>query len=289
MRVLITGAAGMLGSDLQTAARDAGHEVIALSRQDLDITDADATEQALTDAKPEVVINAAAYTRVDDAESHPDEAHQINAQGAGNVARAAAIADAHIIHLSTDYVFDGTKTSGPYVESDETGPRSVYGATKLQGELMVAQAAPASHTIVRSSWLFGNHGPCFPATILKLAGERDTVNVVVDQRGCPTFTPDLAQAILRIAQADADDALLGVVHIAGGGEASWFEFAREIVTQAGARATVDPCTTADFPRPAPRPAYSVLRSERGEDVPLLRDWREALRDYLAATSTIPAA
>jgi dTDP-4-dehydrorhamnose reductase len=278
MRVLIAGAAGMLGVDVQAAALAAGHEVVALPRADLDITDAAAVEAAVSAATPDVVINCAAFTNVDGAEGDGrDAAHLINGVGAGHVAAAAATSGAWLVHVSTDYVFDGGKTTGPYLESDATAPRSVYGASKLEGEVEVARAAPLSHSIVRSSWLFGNHGLCFPATILRLAAERDSLSVVDDQRGSPTFTPHLAQALLAVAARR----LLGVVHVAGGGECSWFEFAREIVSAAGLEATVSPCTTAEFPRPAPRPAYSVLRSGRGE-APVLRDWREGLRQYLEA-------
>jgi dTDP-4-dehydrorhamnose reductase len=276
MRVLITGAGGMLGVDVQAVALAAGHEVVALTRADLDITNRAAVDAAVAAAGPELVINCAAYTDVDKAEGDErDGAHLINGVGAGNVATAAAAAGAWLVHVSTDYVFDGTKTAGPYLESDATAPRSVYGASKLEGEIEVARAAPLSHSIVRSSWLFGNHGLCFPATILRLAAERDSISVVDDQRGSPTYTPELARALLMVASQQ----LLGVVHVAGGGECTWFEFARETIAAAGLHATITPCTTAEFPRPAPRPAYSVLRSAR-DGAPVLRDWREGLREYL---------
>jgi dTDP-4-dehydrorhamnose reductase len=276
MRVLITGAGGMLGVDVGAAALAAGHEVVALPRADLDITDAAAVDAAVTAATPDLVINCAAFTNVDAAQGDGrDAAHLINGVGAGHIASAAATGGAWLVHVSTDYVFDGAKTTGPYLESDGTAPQSVYGASKLEGELAVAQAAPLSHTIVRSSWLFGNHGGCFPATMLRLATEQESLSVVDDQRGCPTFTPDLAQALLAVASQQ----LLGVVHIAAGGECTWFEFARETILAAGLRAVVSPCTTAEFPRPAPRPVYSVLRSGRSE-APVLRDWREGLREYL---------
>jgi len=266
----------MLGVDVRAAALAAGHEVVALTRADLDITDPAAVQQAVSAARPDLVVNCAAYTNVDVAEGDGrDAAHLTNGLAAGLVAAAAAAAGAWLVHVSTDYVFDGAKTSGPYLESDRTAPQSVYGASKLEGEMGVAQAAPLSHSIVRSSWLFGNHGPCFPATILRLAAERDSLSVVDDQRGSPTFTPDLARALLEVASRR----LLGVVHVAGGGECTWFEFARETVAAAGLRTPVAPCTTAEFPRPAPRPAYSVLRSGRSE-APVLRDWRDGLHEYL---------
>jgi dTDP-4-dehydrorhamnose reductase len=277
MRILITGASGMLGLDVQSTATALGHEFVALPRAELDITDAAAVEQATADAAPDAVINCAAYTNVDGAESDEQTAQRVNGAGAGNVARAAAAAGAWTVHVSSDYVFDGTKAE-PYVESDPTNPLSVYGASKLAGEQAVAAAAPGRHTIVRSSWLFGAGGPCFPATILKLAAERDELNVVDDQRGCPTFTPDLARALLELAGVQPE----GVFHASASGQCSWYEFAREIVSGAGLPCTVRPCTTAEFPRPAPRPANSVLRSERGTRLPVLRDWRLGLRDYLGA-------
>ncbi len=226
------------------------------------------------------MINCAAYTNVDRAESDPDAAAAVNTAGAGFVAEAAAAVGAWVLHVSTDYVFDGTKTA-PYVESDPTGPRSVYGSTKLLGERSVALGAPDRHTIVRSSWLFGNAGPCFPATMLKLAGEHDSLNVVDDQVGCPTFTGHLAQALVALATGTR---IPGVVHVAAAGECSWFEFAVEILRASGASAEVRPCSTDEFPRPARRPAYSVLRSERA-GVPVLPDWHAGLDAYLNARVT----
>jgi dTDP-4-dehydrorhamnose reductase len=278
MRILITGAGGMLGLDVLHAAIDAGHEVVALTHADLDIADEPACARAICGCNADAVINCAAYTNVDGAESEQTAAYAVNGSGAGNVARAAAQAGAWVIHVSSDYVFDGTKRS-PYVESDPTRPLSVYGASKLAGELAVAAAAPAAHTIVRSSWLFGAGGPCFPATMLRLAGERDELTVVDDQVGCPTFTGHLAQALLAIAAAPGPQSA-GMLHIAAAGECSWYEFATEILAAAGARTLVRRGSTADLGRPAPRPAYSVLRSERGEAVPRLADWREGLHRYM---------
>jgi dTDP-4-dehydrorhamnose reductase len=233
--------------------------------------------QTLRAAGADVVVNCAAWTDVDGAERSPDEALAVNGSGAGNVARAAADSGAWTIHVSSDYVFDGAKRE-PYVESDAVGPVSAYGRSKLAGERAVADAAPERHTIVRSSWLFGTGGPCFPATILRLAGERDELLVVEDQVGCPTFTPHLARALVELGARDRRP--VGVVHVAGGGRCSWFEFAREIVAGAGLACEVHPCTTAEMPRPARRPAYSVLRSKRGGEAPVLPDWREGLERYL---------
>lgn len=279
VRLMITGAAGMLGQDLVAAAGAAGHDVVGLSRAQLDITDADAVAQALSAARPDVVVNCAAWTDVDGAEGDEAGALGVNGAGAGHLARTAAANGAWTVHVSSDYVFDGAKRS-PYLESDRVGALSAYGRTKLAGERAVAQAAPEHHTIVRSSWLFGAGGPCFPATILRLAADRDELNVVDDQVGCPTFTAHLASALVQIAARQPG----GLLHVAGGGTCSWYEFAREIVAGAGLRCEVKPCTTADMPRPAPRPAYSVLRSERADEAPVLPQWRAGLAEYLTAVS-----
>lgn len=278
MRILITGSAGMLGSDVCAAAAGAGHEVVALPRAELDITDADAVAVAVRAAAPGTVINCAAWTNVDGAEASEDAALAVNGPGAGNVARAAIAADAWTIHVSSDYVFDGNKRE-PYLESDPVGPMSAYGRSKLAGEQAIAGGAPGAHTIVRSSWLFGTRGPCFPATIRRLAAERDQLTVVDDQVGCPTFTGHLGQALIELA---AGTPPLGIVHVASGGHCSWYELAREIVVASGAACEVKPGRTADLDRPAPRPAYSVLRTERGSEVPRLPHWREGLAQYMAA-------
>ena len=271
MRLLITGAAGMLGREVSAAAGSA----VALSRSELDITDAGAAGAAVRAAAPDVVVNCAAYTDVDGAEEAIDEAMAINGAGAGNVARAASAVGAWTIHVSSDYVFDGSKRE-PYVESDATGPLSRYGISKLAGERAVIEAAPDSHTIVRSSWLFGTGGPCFPATILRLARERDELTVVDDQVGCPTFTAHLARALLELAAARP----VGIVHVAGSGQCSWYEFAGRIVEGAGLRCRISPGRTEDLARPAPRPAFSVLASER--DAPRLPPWPAGLDEYLTA-------
>jgi dTDP-4-dehydrorhamnose reductase len=277
MRLLITGAAGMLGQDVASAARDTGHDVLAFTHGELDITDRDAVREAIATAAPDLVVNCAAWTNVDSAEEHERDATAVNGAGAGHVARAAAAKGAWTLHVSSDYVFDGSNRQ-PYIESDPTGPVSAYGRSKLAGELEVAGHAPTSHTIVRSSWLFGAGGPCFPATILRLAAERDELNVVDDQVGCPTFTGHLAQALLILAEEQPR----GVVHVAGRGACSWYEFAKEIVHAARLECEVKPCSTRDMPRPARRPAYSVLGTERVGAAPLLPDWREGLAEYMAA-------
>jgi dTDP-4-dehydrorhamnose reductase len=277
MRMLITGAAGMLGQDLVAAAGVAGHEPRALARADLDITDEDAVRRAIGDAQPRVVVNCAAWTDVDGAESSEADALRVNGTGAGHVARAAAAAGAWIIQISSDYVFDGSKRE-PYVESDATAPLSAYGRSKLAGEREVAAGAPRKHTIVRSSWLFGAGGPCFPATMMRLASEREELTVVDDQVGCPTFTGHLARALVVLAQRPVN----GIAHVAGADACSWYEFARQIVSEAGFECEVKPGMTSDLARPAPRPAYSVLTTERGPEVPVLPGWREGLIAYMAA-------
>src|SRR5829696_5983762 len=215
MRLLVTGAAGMLGRDVVAAAESAGHDVTGLARRDLDITDPDAVRAAVDAARPDAVINCAAWTDVDGAEEHEADATRINGEGAANVAAAAPF----LVHVSSDYVFDGS-ASEPYTEHDPTGPRSAYGRSKLAGEHAVAAAG--DHAIVRSAWLFGVHGKNFVATMLRLAEDRDEVNVVDDQIGCPTFTGHLAPALVEIAERR----LTGVLHVAGRGACSWCELAR---------------------------------------------------------------
>jgi dTDP-4-dehydrorhamnose reductase len=267
----------MLGQDVLSEARAAGHDVLAFSHAELDITDSTAVQAAVEDANPEVLVNCAAWTNVDSAEDHERQAIAVNGGGAGILARTSAAHGAWTLHVSSDYVFGGTKRQ-PYLESDPTGPLSAYGRSKLAGEAEVARLAPANHTIVRSSWLFGVGGPCFPATIRRLAAERDELTVVDDQVGCPTFTGHLARALLALAAKRP----LGVVHVAGDGACSWYEFAREIVAAGGMQCEVKPGRTEDLRRPAPRPAYTVLRTERPGVVPALPHWREGLAEYMAA-------
>jgi dTDP-4-dehydrorhamnose reductase len=276
----------MLGQDVAYAASAAGHDAISLRRADLDITNVASVQAAFERWRPDVVINCAAWTDVDGAERSPDAALAVNWIGAGNVARIAFRAGAWTIHISSDYVFDGTAFT-PYVESDAVRPLSVYGRSKLAGERAVAAEAPGRHTIVRSSWLFGAGGPCFPATILRLAVERDELRVVDDQVGCPTFTGHLAEAVVDLAARPESPG--GLLHVAGGRRCSWYEFAREIVAGGGVRCHVKPCTTAEMPRGATRPAYSVLRSERGGEAPALPEWQDGLSRYLALTATAPEA
>lgn len=274
----------MLGADLRAAAESAGLDVCPWGRDELDVTDRDAVAGKLRRVAPDVVVNCAAWTDVDKAEAAEEQARAVNGAGAGNVASGAAAVGAWTIHISSDYVFDGGKLE-PYVESDFPRPLSAYGHSKLAGEQAVAQAAPDAHTVVRTSWLFGVGGPCFPRTILRLAGARDELTVVEDQVGTPTFTGHLANALVELGELR----LAGVVHVAGGGQCSWFEFARAITEHAQLRARIIPGRTEDLGRPAPRPRYSALRSERPH-APVLPHWREGLAAFMAseATTTDPA-
>jgi dTDP-4-dehydrorhamnose reductase len=257
MRTVVLGAGGMLGQDVVRAAGAVGY-----TRAELDVTDAAAVRDAL--GPDDLAINCAAWTDVDGAEEHEDEALRINRDGARNVAEAAGA----VLYVSSDYVFDGTKRE-PYLESDPVNPQSAYGRTKLEGERATAGANPR-HFIVRTSWLFGRGGKNFVETMLGLGPE---VRVVDDQIGSPTFTGHLADALVRLARTED----FGIHHLAASGSCSWFEFAREIFARAGSDTQAEPTTTADFPRPAPRPAYSVLGSERGNRLPT---WQEGLDAYL---------
>ena len=281
MRILVTGAGGMLGRDVVRAAERAGHAAIGLSRPELDVTDAAAVAERVTDERPQAVVNCAAYTDVDGAEDAPEAALRVNAEGAGLVAAAAAAAEASVLYPSSDYVFDGRK-GAPYLESDEPAPLSAYGRSKLAGERATAQASPR-HLVVRSSWLFGTGGRNFVETMLSLGRERGELRVVTDQVGCPTYTPHLAEAVVRLAEHGAH----GTCHVAGGGACSWFEFAVEILSRAGVAALVEPCTSEELHRPARRPPYSALGTER-PDTPRLPHWTEGLAACLAERGAVAA-
>jgi dTDP-4-dehydrorhamnose reductase len=273
MRVLITGAGGQLGHDLQRAfAGDAHHDVVACTRAALDVASRDSVLQAITTVAPDVVVHAGAWTNVDGCETDPDQAWRVNALGTRHVAEAARTVHARVVYVSTDYVFDG-RASTPYTEWAPVNPLSMYGRSKLGGERELSSA----DTIVRTSWVCGVDGANFVKTMLRLAAERDTLTVVDDQRGCPTFTPDLAAAIKRLAV----QRLPGVFHVTNQGATTWFAFARAIFAAAGLDAErVQPIPTSELrpPRPAPRPAYSVLDNAalRLSDLPLLPDWHDPL-------------
>jgi dTDP-4-dehydrorhamnose reductase len=287
MRLLLTGALGMLGHDVLRAGERAGHELVAVDLPELDITDEQAVDGLLArlHGEPgslEGIVNCAAWTDVDGAESKAEQARAVNALGAGVLARAAARVELPLLHLSTDYVFDGVAPLDaegrprPYVESDPTGPRSVYGSTKLEGEREVLAASP-SHTVVRTAWLYGVDGRNFVETMLRLAGEREAVQVVTDQVGSPTWSGHLAPAILGLLERG----VRGLVHMTGAGEVSWNGFAREIFRQAELDCRVEPASSEQMARPAPRPAWSALESERDDVLPM-PPWQDGLAGYLAA-------
>ncbi len=281
MRLTVFGAPGMLGRDVGRSVEAAGHELVALGGEDVDVVDPAAVDAALSESRPDVVFNCAAYTDVDGAESEEQAATRVNAEGARNVAAAAAAVGAAVLYPSTDYVFDGQKGE-PYVESDPVGPLSAYGRSKLAGERATAEANPR-HLIVRTQWLFGLGGPNFVETMLRLGAERDELTVVDDQVGCPTYTGDLAAALVGLAGREN----WGVHHVAGGGECSWNLFAREIFERAGVSCRVLAGTTEELGRPAPRPAHAVLRSER-PGAPILPHWRSGLDRYLVERAAAEA-
>jgi dTDP-4-dehydrorhamnose reductase len=259
IKTLIIGSSGMLGSDLCKTFPDA----VKLTHHDLDITDREQVIESILKIKPDVVINAAAYTNVDGCEDNKELAFQVNGYGPGYIAEACARAGAKLVHFSTDYVFDGSKKE--YVESDIPDPINVYGDSKLLGEKKIIENMD-DYRIVRISWLFGIHGKNFVETMLKLSGEMDTVKVVNDQFGKPTYTMDLASKVKEIIGLDP-----GIYHITNDGICSWYEFASSIINN------VIPCTSEEFPRKAKRPKYSVLVNTKAEP---MRHWREALKDYL---------
>ncbi|TFB91023.1 dTDP-4-dehydrorhamnose reductase [Cryobacterium sp. HLT2-28] len=276
MKYLITGAAGMLGRDLQVAL--AGRDVTAFGRADLDITDLSAVLEAVDGY--DAIINAAAYTKVDDAETNEDAAYAINATGPHNLALAAVATGARLVQISTDYVFDGNATT-PYGEDTPIDPISAYGRTKAAGEAFVLSTHPTGSYLVRTAWLYGEHGPNFPKTMLKLAAARDTLSVVDDQVGQPTWTADLAKQIVALLDAKAP---AGIYHGTNSGVTSWFGFAQAVFAGAGLDpARVTPTDSSQFVRPAPRPAYSVLGHDAWQAAGLapMRDWREALADATA--------
>lgn len=282
MRILIAGANGMLAHDVRRVAERAGHELVLVDLPELDITDEAAVGALFARERPEACVNCAAWTDVDGAESRREAAHAVNADGAGNLARAAAGLNVPLLHISTDYVFDGTPPLDaggrprPYLESDPTGPRSVYGTSKLEGERQVLTAS-AEHTVVRTSWLYGVDGRNFVDTMLRLAEEREAVQVVDDQIGCPTWSGHLAPALLGLLERQ----VRGLVHLAGAGAVSWNGFAREIFRQAEVECRVEAATSEQMARPAPRPAWSALESERDDVLPM-PPWQDGLAGYLAA-------
>ena len=284
LRILVTGAGGQVGAEV--AAHLPHHEVIALDRARCDLTDRHSVEQAVAAAAPAAVVNCAAWTDVDGCEADPRRAVLVNALGVRNLAAACARAGAHLVHVSTDYVFSGEK-DGPYDEWDEPGPRSVYGRSKLGGEREVARHA-GSWSIARTSWVFGRRGRNFVDTIVGRAREGAPLRVVDDQQGCPTYAPDLAGALARLAV----ERRVGIYHVTNQGACTWHELAAAAVELAGLDpSVVGTTTTAELGRPAPRPANSVLSGAAWAAAGMapLRPWREALAEKLAAAASEPAA
>lgn len=273
MRVTVFGASGLLGQAL--VEKFSGERLTALSSNDADLRDSDRIRDVVRGARPDWIILAAAYTDVDGCESNRDLAFAVNTQGAIHVAEAARASGSRLIFVSTDYVFDGTKQS-PYEANDSRNPINIYGESKARAEERLLETLP-DVCIVRTSWLFGPGGKCFPATIVKLASSRSEISVVNDQRGSPTFTADLATALVELCRKSAR----GIVHATNAGNCTWFDFASEVVSARRLATIVKPVPSAEFPRPARRPQYSVLSPETlhrsGVEMP---HWKDALQRYL---------
>ena len=276
MRVLITGANGQLGKALQRIL--SGQDLILKDLPEFDLTNP-ACEKEITRANPDIILHVGAYTNVDQAERDPQQAHAVNAQGTRLVAKAAKALNARLIYLSTDYVFDGMKTN-PYHEQDQPHPINQYGQSKYQGEEAVLTFCPDG-LVVRTAWLFGHEGKNFVKTIIQLAEERPVLEIVADQRGCPTYADDLAHALQQLAMSN----LRGICHVTNTGDCSWYEFAQAIVRLTSGETVVRPITTAQAGRPAKRPAYSVLSHDRfASQYAALPDWQDALSRFMKRVS-----
>jgi dTDP-4-dehydrorhamnose reductase len=273
MKAIVLGASGLLGKALMREWT--GDEAVGLTSRDADIRDAGKVAEVLEKARPDWIVLAAAYTNVDECESHPDLAMAVNRDGPLNVARAAKRIGAKLLFISSDYVFDGKKTS-PYEAGDARNPQSVYGRSKAEAEVRLLELLPQC-CIARTSWLFGTGAKCFPDTILKLAATRPALDVVIDQRGCPTYSVDLSRTIIGLCRNQAS----GIVHVTNAGDCSWFEFAREIVKGGGLTTEVRPVSSQQMARPAPRPAYSVLSPKSLQNYGIVTAaWQDALQRYL---------
>ncbi len=278
-RWLVTGAGGMVGTDLRHALEIRDEEVVALTKSDLDITDSRAVNAAIVHARPSIIVNCAGYTRVDDAETNERLANAINGSSVEFLAQAANSIDALLLHISSDFVFDGRKPTA-YEINDPPSPLSAYGRSKLLGETAATHAS--KYVIVRTSWLFGVHGANFVEAIGNQMREGTSpLRVVNDQRGRPTYTAHFADALIRIANLDTR----GIIHYADEPDCTWYDFASAIVEELGADVAVKPVSSDEFPRPATRPQYSVLSTERYERLTGVKpeSWREGLREYLASS------
>ena len=275
MKILITGSNGMLGHDLADVLGDK-HELILTTSKTLDITDKTQVMQVITEKKPDIVINSAAYTDVDGCEENTDLAYAVNGEGVRNLALACREIDCALVHISTDYVFDGTARQ-PISEDGEIGPISVYGKSKLQGEEAILEVLD-KYFIIRTAWLYGVNGRNFPRTMLELAENHSEITVVYDEVGTPTYTPDLAYGISQLIESE----YYGIYHLTNSGSCSWCEFARYIFEIAGRDVKVIPVTASEFARPAPRPSYSVLNNKNWTDKGFkpLRDYKDAIKEYI---------
>ncbi|NNU91008.1 dTDP-4-dehydrorhamnose reductase [Anoxybacillus sp. CHMUD] len=275
-KVVVTGAKGQLGTEVVEQFRQMGWDVYGYGKDELDVTDAQQVMGRLEYIRPHVVVHAAAYTKVDEAEKEREQAFLINTYGTRNVAVAAEKVGAKLVYVSTDYVFDGRRKE-PYDEFTNTHPINVYGKSKLAGEQFVCHFH-SKFFIVRTSWVFGAHGSNFVKTMLRLAKEKKEIFVVNDQRGCPTYAVDLAHSIYELAQTEK----YGLYHISNTGQCSWYEFAQAIFTEACVDVPIHPCRTEDYPRLAARPSYSVFdhMALRLNGFEPLRHWREALQQFL---------
>lgn len=275
MKILITGSNGMLGHDLIEVLKDK-HELLLTTSKTLDITDGDSVMDFIVKSNPDIVINSAAYTDVDGCESNPDLAYNVNGEGVKNLALACREVDCPLVHISTDYVFNG-QNDRPWVEDDEIGPISIYGKSKLEGEEHIKEILE-KYFIVRTAWLYGVNGRNFPRTMLELAQNHSEITVVYDEVGTPTYTPDLAKGISELIETD----YYGTYHLTNSGSCSWCEFARYIFDVADVDVNVIPVTASEFARPAPRPSYSVLENrnwvENGFEP--LRNYKEAIKEYI---------
>ncbi len=275
MKILITGSNGMLGHDLEEVLKDK-HELVLTTSKTLDITDKDKTMEIIKENNPDIVINSAAYTDVDGCETNQDLAYSVNGEGVRNLALACREIDCPLVHVSTDYVFDGSARE-PIAENGEIGPISVYGKSKLEGEQAIQEILD-KYFIIRTAWLYGINGKNFPKTMLELAKNHSEITVVYDEVGTPTYTPDLAYGISQLIETD----YYGIYHLTNSGYCSWCEFARYIFEIAGSDVNVIPVTASEFSRPAPRPSYSVLKNEKWIENGFkpLRDYKEAIKEYI---------
>jgi dTDP-4-dehydrorhamnose reductase len=276
MKILIIGATGMLGTDLVKTFKN--HDVTAWGSKDIDITDFQEVDSKIKALKPEVVINAAAYTAVDDCEINRDLAMKVNGEGPGNLAKVCSAINAILVHYSTDYIFNGQKKDGYNEDYNEIAPLNVYGESKALGEKLIRENCK-KYYILRIAWLYGKNGKNFVDTMLKLGKEKPQLKVVNDQHGSPTYTADVAQRTKKILEAIKPN--FGIYHATNSGNCTWYEFTKEIFRIKNISVKVAPCSTEEFPRPAKRPAYSILLNTK---LPPMRSWQEALGEYLNQVS-----